>query len=62
MTDATQQQFQAEVMDELRKREEMITVCPYCGNYTHAETINCCGEASHGVRMSMGDYEDGKEL
>jgi len=38
-----QQQFQAEVMDEL-KMADMIKVCVYCGNEVSDEQKSCCSE------------------
>ena len=44
-----QQQFQAEVMDEL-KQKEMIEVCVYCGNEKVNNWMSCCGEVHFEIR------------
>ena len=56
MEAATQQQFQAEVMDELQQ----VEVCPYCGS-ERGEKLSCCGEV-HFVTMSRKAWEDGEEI
>lgn len=38
-----QQQFQAEVMDQLAMMET-IKVCVYCGNEISDNQLSCCGE------------------
>jgi hypothetical protein len=38
-----QQQFQAEVMDQLAMLD-IIKVCVYCGNPVSNNQLNCCGE------------------
>lgn len=38
-----QQQFQAEVMDQLAMMEA-IKVCVYCGNQVYDNQLSCCGE------------------
>ena len=59
MEAATQQQFQKEVMDELRQ-QETIEVCPYCGS-ERGEKLSYCGEV-HFVTMSRKAWEDGEEI
>lgn len=58
--DATEQQFQSEVMDELHQQEEMILVCPYCGD-ENGDKFSCCGEV-HFVEMSRKAWENGEEI
>ena len=38
-----EQQFQAEVMDEL-KIADLVKVCPYFGNEAADWQLSCCGE------------------
>ena len=46
-----QQQFQAEVMDELKMQEsETYVGCIYCGE-PKGDSLNCCGE-NHFEEMS----------
>jgi hypothetical protein len=39
--------------------QQMVVVCPYCDRMTDDEMINCCGEATHGIRMTLEEYENG---
>ena len=55
-----EQQFQKEVMDELRMAEETVEVCTYCGN-ERAGKLSCCGEV-HFVTMSRQAWENGEEI
>jgi hypothetical protein len=46
-----QQQFQAEVMDQLAMLDT-IKVCVYCGNPVSDNQLNCCNE-NHFKYMEM---------
>jgi len=39
-----EQQYQAEVMNELAMQDDLMKVCTYCGNEAAHWQLSCCGE------------------
>lgn len=56
----SQQQYQVEVMDELRMQEETIEVCQYFGD-ERGDKFACCGEV-HFLTMSLEAWQRGDEI